>query len=545
MPIESGERIGGRYIVESIIAEGGMSYVLLATHEELDELVAIKVMKPVFLSDGELVARFAREAKTTAQIKSDYSVKVHDVGFDSRRGPFIVVEYLEGQTLGDLLTEQGPVAPRRAVEFFIQICDALASAHSRDVVHRDIKPHNIFITKRGTLETAKLLDFGISKAALTGSVLSTDLSVVATTSLLGSPMYMSPEQMRSSKAVDARSDIWSLGVALYESLTGRPPFDSDNVTELCALVLEQLPTPVSTIKPNIDIALSKVVMRCLQREASARYQNVGELAIALMAHAPSRSRTVVESIVNSLASGGIEVALDRRVSAPPPLAPDTARTTAHAATTHSATHADQGSSRARAGYWAIAPAVLGVFGIAIGVYYMRLPARIPVRNAPSSASVVQLPDVLPALASIPSVTTTALQQVAPATSVEFVVTSNARGAHALFRGELHALPLRTIIVAGVARETLEVTAPGYTGKRYWLTLTHASTLDAELKPGQPSVVDAHPSESTLARTRTGTGLLGTAAMRNNAAPRHSNTAHAAGTAPSSTAALPADIRTTR
>jgi eukaryotic-like serine/threonine-protein kinase len=317
-PFEVGEIIGDKYVFERVIAEGGMAVVVAALHQELGETVAIKVLKPAMLVDRDLVTRFAREAKTTVRVRSEYSVKVFDVGVDKRRGPFMVMEHLKGEDLRSLLDRETRLPERRSAELAIQACEALAAAHVLGIIHRDVKPENIFVTTDGQIDSIRVLDFGISKAALTGSVMNTDISLVKTQMLMGSPVYMSPEQMRSSSHVDGRADIWALGISMYEMLAGKPPFVSESVTNLCAMVLEKQPTPLLTENPSVHPDLANIVMKCLRKDPAERYANVGDLATALLAHAPSRARLSVERIASRYEEIGINVPLPTRASNAPP-----------------------------------------------------------------------------------------------------------------------------------------------------------------------------------------------------------------------------------
>jgi serine/threonine-protein kinase len=304
---EPDELLGNKYVFQRVIAEGGMAVIVAAAHQSLGETVALKMLKPSMLRDKELVVRFAREAKATARVRSEYSVKILDVGIDARHGPFMVMEYLHGRDLRRLVEDEGVQNERRVAEIAIQACEALAAAHALGIVHRDVKPENIFITKQAQIDSIRLLDFGISKAALTGSVMNTDVSLVTTQMLLGSPIYMSPEQMRSSTHVDGRSDIWSLGVTMFEAISGRPPFQSETVTELCAMVLETQPPVLKNVAPQVSQAFSDVVMRCLRKDPGQRFQNVGELAVAMLPFAPSRTRMSVERIAAYFDTIGVRI----------------------------------------------------------------------------------------------------------------------------------------------------------------------------------------------------------------------------------------------
>ncbi len=315
--IDVGTVIGGKYTIDALLAQGGMSFVYVARDSSLDERVAIKVLKREFRERNDVLARFVREAKTIRRIQSDHCVKVLEVGLDSDHGPFMVMEFLEGTNLRDILDSTGKLLPRRACELVVQVCDALAAAHANDCVHRDIKPDNIIVLRTGELEGVRVLDFGISKHSLTGSVLNHDLSLVSTMSLMGTPLYMSPEQMRSTAGTDGRTDIWAVGAMLYEMLTGRPPFFSESITELCSMVLEDEAAPVSLLEPSVPEALARVVHKCLQKKPADRYQNVGELALELMPFTPRRTRASIERILSVLAAAGVEVDRSALSVAPP------------------------------------------------------------------------------------------------------------------------------------------------------------------------------------------------------------------------------------
>ena len=200
------------------------------------------------------------------------------------------MEYLEGRDLGQVLELEGRLTIRRAVHYVMQACEALAVAHASGITHRDIKPENLFLTQKGDLELIKLLDFGISKAALTGKVFGDELSGAEAQCLLGTPLYMSPEQIRSTAEVDHRADVWSLGAVLYELITARSAFVADSVRQVWTRILETSPTPLAMHCPEAPPSLQAVIDRCLEKDPARRFQNVAELAIALLPFAPARAR---------------------------------------------------------------------------------------------------------------------------------------------------------------------------------------------------------------------------------------------------------------
>jgi serine/threonine-protein kinase len=285
-----GQVLSGRFRVEHVIGIGSMGVVLAAKHLELDERVAIKFIRADMQRVPGVLSRFAREAKAAVSIKSEHVAQVFDVGTADGIGPYIVMEYLEGCDLAQVLEMEGRLPIRRAVHYIMQACEALAVAHSGGITHRDIKPENLFLTRQGNLERIKLLDFGISKATLTGKVFGDELSSSDTSCLLGTPLYMSPEQIRDTAEVDHRTDIWSLGAVLYELCTAHSAFVADSVRQVWTRILETSPTPLAAYCPEAPPALQAVIDRCLEKDPDRRFQNVAELAIALLPFAPSRAR---------------------------------------------------------------------------------------------------------------------------------------------------------------------------------------------------------------------------------------------------------------
>ncbi len=254
-----------------------MGVVVEAMHEELDQRVAIKLMAEHAASNTEWAARFAREARAAARIRSEHVVRVFDVGKLDTGQPYMVMELLEGEDLGAVL-DRGKLEVHVAVDYVLQACEALAEAHAGGIVHRDLKPANLFVTSKSDGSACvKVLDFGISK--VTGDM--RGVTVTNTSAIVGSPLYMSPEQMKASKNVDARTDIWSLGIILHQLVTGKPPFDGETAPELCALVLTAPPSRLSAMLAGAPQSLEDVVLKCLEKDPAKRYKDVGELAAAL------------------------------------------------------------------------------------------------------------------------------------------------------------------------------------------------------------------------------------------------------------------------
>ena len=303
--VREGDVLAGKYRVGEVIGAGGMGVVVAAHHLQLDERVAIKFLLPEVLGNAEAVARFAREARAAVKIKSEHVARVTDVGSLENGSPYMVMEYLDGGDLGAIIQRQGPLSVEQALEFILQTGEAIAEAHSLGIIHRDLKPSNLFCIRRSDgLLSVKVLDFGISKVTgLGGATL--DARMTGTTSVFGSPMYMSPEQMLSAHDVDARTDIWALGVVLYELLAGGAPFEGDTLPELIAKISTQPPPPMRSRRPNTPEGVEAVILKCLQKDRNHRYLNVAEFAIALAPHAPKRARASVERISRVIQNAGL------------------------------------------------------------------------------------------------------------------------------------------------------------------------------------------------------------------------------------------------
>jgi serine/threonine protein kinase len=295
---KSGDVVAGKYRIEKVVGEGGMGIVYSAHHLVLDKRVAMKLVLVDALRGEELVERFVREAQAAARLQSEHVVRVTDAGALENGMPFLIMEYLEGCDLAELLNVEGPLASSDVADYMLQALAALAQAHAAGIVHRDLKPANLFLAVRddgGNL--VKVLDFGISKQQ-PGTAHWKELTGKA---LLGTPAYMSPEQLRSSKSVDARADLWSLGVVMYELLSGKTPFDGDGPGELFAAILETTPAKVRTHRSELPEAWDDVIARCLLRDVNARFQDAAELAVALAPLGSGRLTHLVESIENACA----------------------------------------------------------------------------------------------------------------------------------------------------------------------------------------------------------------------------------------------------
>ncbi len=291
-PIATGQVLAGKYRIERLLGQGGMGVVVEAWHLELEQKVAVKFLLAALAERPEAAERFRREAGSVARIKSEHVVRVLDVGTLDEGAPFMVMEFLEGRDLAHELEARGPLPVPEAVGYLLEAIEAVAGAHALGIVHRDLTPGNIFLTQcPDGSRTVKVLDFGISKAQATEPG---QINLTQTSSMMGSPLYMSPEQMKSASRVDARTDIWSLGAILYQSLAGAPPHNAETLPDLCVAVLEREPRAISEFRPDVPQELQRVVLQCLEKDREKRFGSVAELALALAPFGDSRAQLHAE-----------------------------------------------------------------------------------------------------------------------------------------------------------------------------------------------------------------------------------------------------------
>jgi serine/threonine-protein kinase len=292
--VQPGAVLVDKYVVERVLGEGGMALVVAARHLQLHQTVAIKLMRSRALAFPDAVDRFIREAQTVVRLRSENVARVMDVGMLDDGTPFMVMEHLEGVDLAMVLAHRGALAMEDAVDYVLQACAAMVEAHGEGIIHRDIKPGNLFLTQRPNgAPLVKVLDFGISKANPAGQ----DEGITQTQDFgtMGSPPYMSPEQARSAKHVDVRSDIWSIGVVLYHLISGELPFFADNAAEVFAQILYEEPADIREVAPWVSRRLGAVIMRCLEKDPSDRYADVTELVAALAPHASAEGRLLIDA----------------------------------------------------------------------------------------------------------------------------------------------------------------------------------------------------------------------------------------------------------
>jgi serine/threonine-protein kinase len=323
-----GSLVGGKYVVERTLGSGGLGVVVVARHRELGQRVAIKYLREQGRTISAVVERFRREARIAAQIRSEHVVRVQDVG-EAAGTPFIVMELLEGRDLGHLIVEGG-ITTRQAVDYVLQACEGLAEIHAIGVTHRDLKPENLFLVQdrvRGSI--LKIIDFGISKVTPT---LGNEewARVTSEGERFGTPQYMSPEQLGLGGEVDCRTDVWALGVVLFELLAGEVPFHGEDAPHLFVNILMSPPSRPSSAAPGIPVGLEAAILGCLEKDANRRFQNVAQLAQRLAPFGSADAPERVRRIELTLALAGVDVrpstppvSLD--LTAPPEVAPPSLR----------------------------------------------------------------------------------------------------------------------------------------------------------------------------------------------------------------------------
>ncbi|MGD0529805.1 MAG: serine/threonine-protein kinase [Polyangiaceae bacterium] len=414
--VRPGDILAGKYRVERILGAGGMGVVVAAHHIQLDERVALKFLLPEALANPEAVGRFVREARAAVKIKGEHVARVSDVGELENGAPYIVMEHLEGMDLSAWLKQRGPLPIELAVDFVLQTCEAIANAHVLGIIHRDLKPANLFCVRRtdGQL-SIKVLDFGISKVTVAGAG---GHELTRTNALVGSPLYMSPEQMQSSRGVDTRTDIWSLGIVLFELLTDRAPFAAEAVTELAIKIAVDPAPPVRTFRADVPPGLEQVIATCLEKDRARRYPSVGELAVALQGFGSRQAQASVERILGTLRQAGVswDVA--------PPSGMDPPRTSQVPATavirnTSASWGRSSATSKPRA--WAllsVSAVVLLLLVVGVGGMLMLRRSRATTAAAAvDSAPVVTAPSIAPVTPPPPATPPPPLATAEPAATV--------------------------------------------------------------------------------------------------------------------------------
>jgi eukaryotic-like serine/threonine-protein kinase len=319
-----GDVVAGKYRLERMLGEGGTGLVVLARHVTLGQPVAIKFLRPA-LATNEVILRFEREARAISRLESEYIVAVLDVGQLPDGDPFMVMEHLEGQDLACVIKERR-LSPEAAVDCMVQVCEALREAHASGVIHRDLKPANLFLTQSSDgVPHVKVVDFGISKVTDPRMLGKNVSDVTNASTVLGSPRYMAPEQLRSSRDVDARCDVWSVGAVLYQLLSGRLAFDGETNVQASMRVLTSDATPLGQVAPQLPPELCRAVDRCLERDLGRRWGSVAELQDALLPFASERTRDMLLDHRDARGAPNVNLAFEAASVGDQSLVPSSAR----------------------------------------------------------------------------------------------------------------------------------------------------------------------------------------------------------------------------
>ncbi|HTM44044.1 MAG TPA: protein kinase [Polyangiaceae bacterium] len=434
LPFAPGDVLAEKYRIDRVLGVGGMGVVVAATHLDLDSKVAIKVMRGELLSNESAVKRLVLEARSAAKIRSEHVARVLDVGTLPGGSPYIVMEFLDGCDLGQLLMEQGPLPVSQAVDFLLEACEALAEAHAAQIIHRDLKPENLFVSRRADgSPSIKVVDFGISKQL--GMTPGTRALTNPSTAV-GSPQYMAPEQMQA-RPVDARVDIWALGAILYQLVSGKHAFDGETLPEVCAKVLSEDPPLLQSVRADLPKDLEVIVSRCLRKDPQQRFEDVASLALALTPLGTTSAQLSLERITRVIRGAGSVVAITpsmRKNESGSGTAPTIAASTPIAS---GGTFASTPAQKSSALKWLV-PALLALSVGVIAALLLRSPttdtaqgtpapvanspavvaSKAPTATAPAAApSIVAAPDSIPqpsaSTNAIPSANAVAPLAVAP------------------------------------------------------------------------------------------------------------------------------------
>ena len=427
---KAGDVVAGKYRFVRRLGAGGMGVVYEAEHTRMQQRVAIKMLLPEVLDQPDIVSRFQREARAAGKLKSENTARVIDVDVTDDGMPYMVMEFLEGADLGEILARREVLPVVEAVDFVLQTCNAMAEAHAKGVIHRDLKPSNLFVTGDGAATRLKVLDFGISKLENDN-----EARVTSTQTAIGTPLYMSPEQIRSAKHVDARTDIWSLGVILYELLAGRTPWEGSATAAAAAICLDP-PPPLRQLRPEVPEDLERAVLGALQKTAADRFQTVQDLAAAI---APFGSGTVAKiaappTIVTSAHSSLSRIESARTLPAAPGdsgALPRAAGTTLPGWTTRATSNAR------RARRWvAVIVGALALF--ATGAFALRYGERSHEIGSATQPSVDTPPPQPSRAPSISETTTAATAEPVPSESVSATPTSTTKQVQRAHPAATHA-----------------------------------------------------------------------------------------------------------
>ena len=449
-----GSVVDGKYRVDSVLGRGAMGVVVQATHLHLGERVALKFLRYKAKAGvgDDFASRFKREARVSAKLKNEHITRVIDVGVWRDHVPYMVMDYLQGTDLRQVIKGSGSLPIALAIDYTVQVCEGIAEAHSLGIVHRDLKPSNLFITKRPDgSDIIKILDFGISKWKHDEAELD---ELTQTGVVLGSPKYMAPEQLFGSADVDARADVWSVGAILYEMLCGRPPYDLPTFTKICAeLSTDRMPPSLTARRAEVPAGLDAVVMKCFQRAPGNRVQTVADLAggildaveapfadavrtrIAATLEPKSARDALAASGSTTMNTGSYSAMLTssttgRKVVAFPP-SPAGAGAVESTTSPTSVSPSSTPLKKSRTGLWLGAVAVVLLGGVAFYAFGTKGPDAPPARpaaqtTAPPEATTTPTASA-PPTAAAPTAAATALPSAAATTAAASATTTQAAG----------------------------------------------------------------------------------------------------------------------
>lgn len=290
-----------KWIVERELGSGGMGRVFRARHAKLDGVVAIKTIHAHLAADSTIVRRFEREARAASALRSRHVVAILEIARLPSGLPYIVMEHLDGKDLDTIRVERGALPIREVVAWTLEACEGIGDAHRAGIVHRDLKPQNLLLANQAEgPPIVKVLDFGLAKALPGGALRVSSDTATAAGGVIGTPFFMSPEQVRSLPTIDGRTDVWSLGATLYELIAGRPPFTAPNLHLLRARILREDPPPLRTFRPEASTELADIVARCMRRDPAARFATMEELASALRSAPLPASESATDTIDEGL-----------------------------------------------------------------------------------------------------------------------------------------------------------------------------------------------------------------------------------------------------
>jgi eukaryotic-like serine/threonine-protein kinase len=452
------DSVVGKYRIVRKLGEGGMGVVYEAVHTRIGQRVALKMLLPEVIDVPDVVSRFDREARAASRLKSENTARVLDVDVSDGGLPYMVMEFLDGSDLGRVLEDGGALPVVDAVDYVLQACNAMAEAHANGVIHRDLKPSNLFVTQSENGRRVKVLDFGISKVENDA-----DGRVTATQTVVGTPLYMSPEQVRSAKHVDARTDIWSLGIILYELLAGRTPFEGSTTAAAVSICVDA-PPPLATFRSDVPAELEQAILKALHKEPSGRYPNVKALAEAISSFGSGAIKTPASSLVSlpsAAASSGANpvVSLESARTLHDPSASGSQRVAGSATIPGWTTRSTTGPSRVR---WAvIAGAVFVIAGTVVA--FKVASSRSSAPSAPESARTLTQPSAPETQAATIGQAATQTASVVSTESIPSVVvsTSEPTKPHASARPHTTTAPPPATTATATAT-TKSTTAPAPT-----------------------------------------------------------------------------------